>query len=574
MANKKITAAQVSNVLGASENYFARDRTVDAQDPLEKTPMKLPIEQIKPYDRNPRKSKNPEYDTILASLRANTQEEALTITRRPGEDQYMIKRGGNTRLEIMSMFHQQGDARFDIVDCLFMPWTTEADCIVGHLNENTTQGRMTLIDKARGYRDFKLLYEQEHGSKLRNNKLAELLRENGATVRQQALTSMNYALDVLEPAIPQVLASGLGSAQVDKLRKLDQTFKRLADEHNLFDAKNREAQIKADFHHFLCEHEGEDWDMQIVEHNFVQHIGELFNHVSFNRIKLDINSCLNGNPATVELMSSQASSQPMELPISEQQDSDAKKAVQKVATTQPDPSTQDAQASDHQVVEQNQIASSEPVVSSGFSSTETEPLQPPEVTHQAGEFNLKNMRARIYTLALQFANSTHIDNCLQPWKFGYGYFLDIPNERFTEVMSAEQWDMPTEHKMMTRRYVKDRHQAQKSFAWWLLWQCQGILDFRTNQPLPGFYCMPQSSMRHRLTSMYNPEDTNVYKTANDALYDVWERIGGPRLSIDMGMAFSYVTPENQLKYARLLEARSQLMAYTDEHDIDLWGAQS
>ena len=90
MANKKITAEQVSNVLGASENYFDRDRAVDAQDPLEKTPMKLPIDQIKPYDRNPRRSKNPEYDTILASLRANTQEEVLTITRRPGDDNYMI----------------------------------------------------------------------------------------------------------------------------------------------------------------------------------------------------------------------------------------------------------------------------------------------------------------------------------------------------------------------------------------------------------------------------------------------------------------------------------------------------
>ena len=64
MASKKITAEQVSNVLGASENYFTRERTVDAQDPLEKTPMKLPIEQVKTYDRNPRRSKNPEYDTI------------------------------------------------------------------------------------------------------------------------------------------------------------------------------------------------------------------------------------------------------------------------------------------------------------------------------------------------------------------------------------------------------------------------------------------------------------------------------------------------------------------------------
>ena len=149
MANKKQTAEQVKNVLDVG--YFENTREVVDNDPIEAISMKLHIEKIQKYDRNPRQSKNPEYNTLLELLRANGQEEALTVTRRPGDEKYIIRRGGNTRLDIMNMlYHETGDQRFEIIDCLFMPWTSESDCIVGHLNENTSQGRMTLIDKARG----------------------------------------------------------------------------------------------------------------------------------------------------------------------------------------------------------------------------------------------------------------------------------------------------------------------------------------------------------------------------------------------------------------------------------------
>ena len=97
MANKKISAEQVQNVLGVG--YFEKNtREIKETDPLEPISMKLPIDQVEKYDRNPRRVKNPEYDSILESLRANGQDEALTVTRRPGSENYMIKRGGNTRL--------------------------------------------------------------------------------------------------------------------------------------------------------------------------------------------------------------------------------------------------------------------------------------------------------------------------------------------------------------------------------------------------------------------------------------------------------------------------------------------
>ena len=126
MANKKINAETVKNVLNI--DYFECSRVHKDLDPIEPTPMKLPIDQIDPYDRNPRRSRNPEYEAIADSLRANGQEEALTITRRLGSEKFMIKRGGNTRLEIMNaLFHEAGDERFAVIECLFMPWTNESD---------------------------------------------------------------------------------------------------------------------------------------------------------------------------------------------------------------------------------------------------------------------------------------------------------------------------------------------------------------------------------------------------------------------------------------------------------------
>lgn len=38
-------------------------------DPLVITPMLLTLEQIKPYDHNPRQSRNPKYDEIKASIK-------------------------------------------------------------------------------------------------------------------------------------------------------------------------------------------------------------------------------------------------------------------------------------------------------------------------------------------------------------------------------------------------------------------------------------------------------------------------------------------------------------------------
>lgn len=70
-------------------------------DPIADTPMVVTLDQLRPYDHNPRVTRNPLYDEIKASIRERGLDAPPAITRRPGERAYIIRNGGNTRLAIL-----------------------------------------------------------------------------------------------------------------------------------------------------------------------------------------------------------------------------------------------------------------------------------------------------------------------------------------------------------------------------------------------------------------------------------------------------------------------------------------
>ena len=73
-----------------------------ASDPLVDTAMQVTLDQIRPYLLNPRRSTNPQYEAIKASIRQRGLDQPPSITRRPGEEHFIIRNGGNTRLEILN----------------------------------------------------------------------------------------------------------------------------------------------------------------------------------------------------------------------------------------------------------------------------------------------------------------------------------------------------------------------------------------------------------------------------------------------------------------------------------------
>ena len=94
--------------------HFGKGGELPRADPVAPTPMLLTLAQIRPYDRNPRRERNPRYDEIKDSIRAQGGlNNPLTVTRRPGAEHYMVESGGNTRLGILNELHKEtGDETF------------------------------------------------------------------------------------------------------------------------------------------------------------------------------------------------------------------------------------------------------------------------------------------------------------------------------------------------------------------------------------------------------------------------------------------------------------------------------
>ena len=91
--------------------------------------MVLDIRCIKHYERNPRRCKNPEYERIKASIRANGLDQPLVITQRPGSTDYIVHSGGNTRLLVLKeLVEETGDDRFFRAQCLLSPGTGSRRC--------------------------------------------------------------------------------------------------------------------------------------------------------------------------------------------------------------------------------------------------------------------------------------------------------------------------------------------------------------------------------------------------------------------------------------------------------------
>jgi ParB family protein of integrating conjugative element (PFGI_1 class) len=185
--------------------------------------IRLEVTQLRPYDRNPRRCPNSEYQRIKASIRAEGLDQPLVVTHRPGDIGYMLLAGGNTRLRAMqALFHETSDERFRFLDCHFKPWVAESDVLLSHLRENELRENLFFIDKALAVFEAKALFEAESkGRPLSQRRLAELITLRGLSFSQTLISRMAYAVQTLLPLIPQALAAGMGTPQVARIQGLE-----------------------------------------------------------------------------------------------------------------------------------------------------------------------------------------------------------------------------------------------------------------------------------------------------------------------------------------------------------------
>ncbi|MBV4465903.1 ParB family protein [Pseudomonas sp. SWRI79] len=213
---KKLSQEEITDKL--HQDHFPRGPELERlSDPLIDTPMLVTLEQLRPYELNPRFIRNPLYDDIKASIRERGLDQPPPITRRPGETYFIIRNGGNTRLAILGeLWQETRDERFFRIHCLFRPWTNEISALLGHLAESDLHGQLTFIERALAVAKLKTMLEPD-GAVLPQRELARRLAAGGYPISQSHISRMLETLEHLLPAIPQTLYAGLGKPQIERL---------------------------------------------------------------------------------------------------------------------------------------------------------------------------------------------------------------------------------------------------------------------------------------------------------------------------------------------------------------------
>ncbi|MDZ7751456.1 MAG: ParB family protein [Gammaproteobacteria bacterium] len=223
------------------------------------TLLALDVREIRRYDRDPRQQPNPEYLRIKASIRAEGLDQPLVVTRRPGESDYMIHGGGNTRLRILlELYEETGEARFRDITCLYRPWTGETDVLLAHLRENDLRGPLNFLDKALAVDEAKRLIEGEAGTGvITQAELSAALKDRGYGLSQGLISQMQYAVERLLPLLPAALLSGLGRPQVERIRQLERAVRAIWLER----AVDTEAVFDQTFGALCRRYDDPDWDI-------------------------------------------------------------------------------------------------------------------------------------------------------------------------------------------------------------------------------------------------------------------------------------------------------------------------
>lgn len=430
MAKKHPSSEQIQSML--QETHFGSARDLPAADPVAVTQLVVEIDRIQPYDRNPRRERNPLYEEIKESIRAQRGlNNPLTITRRPGDTYYMVESGGNTRLHILKeLWKETSDPQFYRLHCLFRPWVSEAHVLAAHLIENDKRGDLIFIDKALAVRELRQIVETEAGRRLSLRDLAGELQARGYALNAGLLSRMDYAVDVLLPLIPEALRSGLGRPQIDRIRKLES-----ASQAYLAGLKGEVASFHELFANALAEHDGPGWSLDAVQRQVELRIAESAG-VSLKQVRLEIDARLATNVASNTTDSEPPSDQSTDR-------AGGSPATSTSARPQPSPASAPPASAAVKGVSPGDTRQ-RPAELTAATSTDIAASAPPTIAA---------LRQRSHELALSIAEHHRLADCvIRAPDLGVGFLVDLPQAPLIPVAGKPD----------------AMEQLYRQWTWWLL----------------------------------------------------------------------------------------------------------
>lgn len=192
---KEKLAAQVAQQAAQGMKNPLREVKPADFSPHSNASINLRVFDVLRYEHDPRTRVNEKYEEIKASVKARGIEHAIYITKRPGSDQWVIAKGGNTRLAILHDLATENPDKWLYHDFLIKPYSKESDLLASHLIENLQRSDMTFWDTAKGLMVMRDEMEKELVCTLTPKQLAENLKGKGLDFQEATLSNYQFAIE-------------------------------------------------------------------------------------------------------------------------------------------------------------------------------------------------------------------------------------------------------------------------------------------------------------------------------------------------------------------------------------------
>ena len=222
------------------------------------------LEDFRVWPGQPRRAPNPRYDSLRESIARIGLERPIDLTQMPGEDGYVTRRGGGTRIAILwELWRKEKDERFFRHTFPLHPWPGVVAQRISHAIENLERGEQTWGDTTRAALDLcgdmAKLSDDFADLSLRNK--AERISSAGWPMRHGRLGLYLYTAERLLPHLPQAFDAGMGRPRVEVLRTLDLELHKLVKEADAA----RVDEYEALFIDVIKRHDDQDLDLGRIE---------------------------------------------------------------------------------------------------------------------------------------------------------------------------------------------------------------------------------------------------------------------------------------------------------------------